>query len=188
MQRHLNRPRLMALSWQGVWTATPTIGEEVEWRPPLLCDLWVSLHNGRACVGNQQCWGGGAGKQTRTLPHSAQPQHTHHWAPRTRKRHQQEHRPQRPTERSDPTQHAKGLSRALKGTTTRRTVTQGAGKQGRMEAGRKAKEGCRERAGGGGGGEINDSAQVMSLRRCLLSDTCCTWLSHGWALFAESAV
>ena len=31
-----------------------------------------------------------------------------HWAPRTRKRHQQEHRPQRPTESSDPTQHAKG--------------------------------------------------------------------------------
>ena len=41
-------------------------------------------------------------------PHSAQPQHTNHWALRTRKRHQQEHRPQRPTERSDPTQHAKG--------------------------------------------------------------------------------
>ena len=30
------------------------------------------------------------------------------WAPRTRKRHQPEHRPQRPTERSDPTQHAEG--------------------------------------------------------------------------------
>ena len=30
-----------------------------------------------------------------------------HWAPRTRKRHQQEHWPQRPTESSDPTQHAK---------------------------------------------------------------------------------
>ena len=42
------------------------------------------------------------------LPHSAQPQHTNYWAPRTRKRQQQEHRPQRPTERSDPTQHAKG--------------------------------------------------------------------------------
>ena len=41
-------------------------------------------------------------------PHPAQPQHTNHWAPRTRKRHRQEHRPQRPTERSDPTQHAKG--------------------------------------------------------------------------------
>ena len=41
-------------------------------------------------------------------PHPAQPRHTNDWAPRTRKRHQQEHRPQRPTERSDPTQHAKG--------------------------------------------------------------------------------
>ena len=42
------------------------------------------------------------------LPHPAQPRHTNHWALRTWKRHQQEHRPQRPTERSDPTQHAKG--------------------------------------------------------------------------------
>ena len=41
-------------------------------------------------------------------PHPAQPQHTNRWAPRTRKQHPQEHRPQRPTERSDPTQHAKG--------------------------------------------------------------------------------
>ena len=39
---------------------------------------------------------------------TAQPQHTNYWAPRTRKRHQREHRPQRPTERSDPMQHVKG--------------------------------------------------------------------------------
>ena len=62
-------------------------------------------------------------------PHSAQPQHTNYWAPRTRKRHQQEHRPQRPTERSDPTQHAKGRTGDCPGprkeTTTRRHVTQG---------------------------------------------------------------
>ena len=62
-------------------------------------------------------------------PHSAQPQHTNDWAPRTRKRHQQEHRPQRPTERSDPTQHAKGRTGdrpgPRKGATTRRNVTQG---------------------------------------------------------------
>ena len=44
--------------------------------------------------------GGGGG--------TAQPWHTNYWAPRTRKRHQQEHRPQRPTESSNPTQHAKG--------------------------------------------------------------------------------
>ena len=62
-------------------------------------------------------------------PHSAQPQHTNYWAPRTRKQHQQEHRPQRPSERSDPTQHAKGRPGECPGprkrTTTRRNVTQG---------------------------------------------------------------
>ena len=64
------------------------------------------------------------------MPHPAQPQHTNYWAPRTRKRHQQEHRPQRPTERSDPTQHAKRRTGDCpwprkKTTTTRRNVTQG---------------------------------------------------------------
>ena len=63
--------------------------------------------------------------------HPAQPRHTNYWAPRTRKRHQQEHRPQRPTERSDPTQHAKGRTGDCPGprkeTTTRRNVTQGGG-------------------------------------------------------------
>ena len=62
-------------------------------------------------------------------PHPAQPRHTNHWAPQTRKRHQQEQRPQRPTERSDPTQHAKGRTGDCpgprKGATTRRNVTQG---------------------------------------------------------------
>ena len=62
-------------------------------------------------------------------PHSAQPQHTNYWAPRTWKQHQQELRPQRPTERSDPTQHAKGRTGDCpgprKGATTQRTVTQG---------------------------------------------------------------
>ena len=46
---------------------------------------------------------------------------------RTRKRHQQEHWPQRPTERSDPTQHAKGRTGDCPGprkeTTTRRNNT-----------------------------------------------------------------
>ena len=62
-------------------------------------------------------------------PHPAQPQHTDYWALRTRKRHQQEHRPQRPTERSNPTQHAKGRTGDCPGprkeTTTRRNVTRG---------------------------------------------------------------
>ena len=64
-------------------------------------------------------------------PHSAQPRHTNDWAPRTRKRHQREHQPQRPTERSDPTQHVKGRTGDRpgphKGATTRRNVTQGEG-------------------------------------------------------------
>ena len=64
-------------------------------------------------------------------PQPAQPQHTNHWALRTRERHQQEHRPQRPTERSDPTQHAKGRTGDCpgprKGATTRRNVTHGGG-------------------------------------------------------------
>ena len=64
-------------------------------------------------------------------PHPAQPRHTNYWAPRTRKRHQREHRPQRPTERSNPTQHAKGRTGDCPGprkeTTTRRNVTQGVG-------------------------------------------------------------
>ena len=70
--------------------------------------------------------GGPLTRKRHIPPHSAQPQHTNHWATRTRKRHQQEHRRQRPTERSDPTQHAKGRTGDCpgprKGATTRRTV------------------------------------------------------------------
>ena len=69
---------------------------------------------------------GAANTQTAHHAHSA---HTNRWAPRMRKRHQREHRPQRPTERSDPTQHAKGRTGDCpgprKGATTRRNVTQG---------------------------------------------------------------
>ena len=72
-------------------------------------------------------------------PHSAQPRHTKYWAPRTRKRHQPEHQPQRPTERSDPTQHAKGRTGDCpgprKGATTRRNVTWGGGGGGRGDWG-----------------------------------------------------
>ena len=64
-------------------------------------------------------------------PHPAQSQHTNDGAPRTRKRHQQEHRPQRPTESSDPTHHAKGRTGDCPGPrkepTTRRNVTRGGG-------------------------------------------------------------
>ena len=88
-------------------------------------------------------------------PHSAQPRHTNDWAPRTRKRHQQEHRPQRPTERSDPTQHAKGrpgdCPGPRKGATTRRNVTQG----------------------GGGGGLRGWRSGVVSPRQCVVHG--CAW-------------
>ena len=70
-----------------------------------------------------------------TLPHPAPPAHqllgSANAEPRTRKRHQQEHRPQRLTESSDPTQHAEGRTGDCpgprKGATTRRNVTQGGG-------------------------------------------------------------
>ena len=71
----------------------------------------------RACAGFifQQGRGGGGGRG-----------HTNDGAPRP----QREHRPQRPTERSDPTQHAKGRAGDCpgprKGATTRRNVTRGA--------------------------------------------------------------
>ena len=68
-----------------------------------------------------------------TPPHPAPPRHTNDGAPRTRKRHPQEHRPQRLTERSDPTQHAKGRTGDCPGPrkepTTRRNVTRGEGGQ-----------------------------------------------------------
>ena len=78
-----------------------------------------------SCVPRSHTTASGAGG----MPHSAQSQHTNYWAPRTRKRHQQEHRPQRPTESSDPTQHAKGRTGdrpgPRKGAATRWNVTQG---------------------------------------------------------------
>ena len=71
-------------------------------------------------------------RKRHTMPHPAQPRHTNHWAPRTRKRHQQQRRPQRPTESSNPMQHAKGRTGDCPGprkeTATRRNVTQGVGK------------------------------------------------------------
>ena len=98
---------------RGVWTAKTVKRSRQQPAHPQYANYWAPLTHKR-----------------HTMPHSAQPQHTDYWAPRTRKRHQQEHRPQRPTERSDPTQHAKGRTGDCpgprKGTTTRRNVTQGA--------------------------------------------------------------
>ena len=95
--------------------------------PPHLKD-WAKfsswpLANQKICFGASKTsatlGGGGAGP-------------INHWAARTRKRHQHNHRPQRLTESSDPTQHAKGRTGDCpgprKGATTRRTLTQGGGR------------------------------------------------------------
>ena len=100
---------------RGVWTAKPVKRPRQQPAHPQYANYWAPLT-----------------RKQLTMPHSAQSQHANYWAPRTRKRHQQEHRPQRPTERSDPTQHAKGRTGdrpgPRKGATTRRNVTQGGAK------------------------------------------------------------
>ena len=96
---------------RGAWTAKAVKRPRQQPAHPQYANYWALLT-----------------RKWHTIPHSAQPQHTNHWALRTRKRHQQEHRPQRPTERSDPTQHAKGRAGDCpgphKGATTVRNVTQ----------------------------------------------------------------
>ena len=75
---------------------------------------------------------GGSGQQ-QPYPDPCNPQHNlqcaNYWAPLPRKRHHKEHRPQRPSERIDLTQHAKGRTGNRPGprkeTATRRNVTQG---------------------------------------------------------------
>ena len=95
---------------RGVWTAKTVKRPRQQPAHPQYANYWAPLTRKR-----------------HTMSHSAQPQHTNYWAPRT----QQEHRPQRPTESSNPTQHAKGRTGdcpgPCKGATTRRNVTQGAG-------------------------------------------------------------
>ena len=97
---------------RGVWTAKTVKRPRQPPAQPQYANYWAPLTRKR-----------------HILSHPAQPQHANYWASRTRKRHQQEHRPQRPTERSDPTQHAKGRTgdrpRPRKETTTRRNVTRG---------------------------------------------------------------
>ena len=63
-------------------------------------------------------------RKRRILPHPAQPQPTNYWAPRARQRHQREHRPQRPTESSDPTRHARGRTGDCPGPQTNNNQTE----------------------------------------------------------------
>ena len=98
----------------GVWTAKTVKQSPQQPAQPRYANYWAPLTH-----------------QRHIPPHPAQPRHTNDGAPRTRKRHQREHRPQRPTERSDPTQHAKGRAGDCPGPrkekTTRPNVTQGGG-------------------------------------------------------------
>ena len=97
---------------RGAWTAKTVKRPRQQPAHPQYANYWAPLTRKR-----------------HTMPHSAQPQHTNYWALRMRKRQQQEHRLQRPTESSDPAQHAKGRTGdcpgPCKGATTRRNVTQG---------------------------------------------------------------
>ena len=97
---------------RGVWTAKTVKRPPQQPAQPQYANYWAPLTRKR-----------------HILPHPAQLQHTNRWAPRAQSRHQQEHRPQRLTESSDPTQHAKGRTGDCPGprkeTTTRRNVTQG---------------------------------------------------------------
>ena len=77
--------------WHTVWTAKTVKRPRQQPTQPQYANYWAPLTHKR-----------------HTMPHPAQPQHTNHWAPRTWKQHQPEHRPQRPTESSNPTQHAEG--------------------------------------------------------------------------------
>ena len=82
--------------------------------------------------GRPECGGEWAAKTgKRPLHQPKHPRSANYWAPLTRTRNQREHRPQWPTERSGPTQHAKGRTGDCPGprneTATRRNVTQGGG-------------------------------------------------------------
>ena len=72
--------------------------------PGALCWLSPMPHPGGAGHGlvvtmtyTTRGGGGGLTRKRYIPPRPAQPRHTNYWAPRTRKQHQQEHRPQRPT-------------------------------------------------------------------------------------------
>ena len=136
-------------------------------------DIWWTARTARGGTGHL-----GLTPKRHIPPHPAQPQHTNHWAPRTRKRHQQEHRPQRPTERSDPTQHAKGrpgdCPGPRKGTTTRRHVTQGGGGGGGLD---RPPHPPTKRCPGGGGGCCHKDFVQNTMGHCTVGavdDVCST--------------
>ena len=120
---------------QGTWASRTQKHSEAGYGQPVDRGAWTAktVKRPRQQPAHPQCanYWAPLTRKRHIPPHAAQPQHTNYWAPQTRKRHLQEHRPQRPTERSNPTQHAKGRTGdrpgPRKGTTTRRNVTQGGG-------------------------------------------------------------
>ena len=96
------------LLWSAVAVSPSAAGRVGQKQDPYGLPLPLKRVRGNAHAGGGGgCWAPLTTKR-HIPPHSAQPRHTNDGALRTRKRHQREHRPQRPTERSDPTQHAKG--------------------------------------------------------------------------------
>ena len=118
---------------QGTWASCTQKHSEAGYRRPVDRGVWTAktVKQPRQQPAHTQYANYWAPlmRKRHTMPHSAQPQHTNYWAPRTWKRHQPEHRPQWPTESSNPTQHAKGRTGDCpgphKGTTTTRNVTHG---------------------------------------------------------------
>ena len=119
----------------GVWTAKPVKRPPQQpAQPPIrqllgAPDAQTAHHATTSTAPIRQLRG--AAQRANDPRHIQHSPSANHWAPRTRKRHQQEHRPQRPTESSDPTRHAKGTTDDCPGprkeTTTRRNVTRGGG-------------------------------------------------------------
>ena len=75
------------------------------------------LGRGGASRGRDHLNAEGSRQQNRKRPRNDQhnPQCANYWAPLTRQRHHKEHQPQRPSERSNPTQHAKGRRVTVRG-------------------------------------------------------------------------
>ena len=93
---------------------------------------WASCTQKRSGECGGRPGGERAAETVNRLPQQpAQPQCANYSAPLTRKRHHKKHRPQRPSERIDPTRHAKGRTGDCPGprkeTATRRNVSRGGG-------------------------------------------------------------
>ena len=120
---------------QGTWASRTQKHSEARYRRPVDRGAWTAkMTPATTSTSSMRQLLGATDAQTahHATFSTAPTQHTNYWAPQMRKRHQQEHWPQRPTESSDPTDHAKGRTGDCpgprKGTTTRQNVTKGVAK------------------------------------------------------------